>query len=420
MKNFTKLFCAAALFMMGAVSANAGERVDANFDNVTFNQDVMSWDADNMTFSWSAQYSTQLHGIAFGDEWPLGDITGFDEVVVNCDIAEGTEGYRLMFYTSGKGTTAGGVTVVTESGEKSFALSDFNMDKEYLTQNSEICLSGYNASGKVKVNSMYLVKSDDPAAGARKILNEAIIKGSNVHELGWTPSSFSAVTNAVSAGQSIVEGSDASAMTQAAEDIEAAINNLSPQNGFEPLTKDMYNNAGACSWEPYKDSGLPYGDGNVDKNNYADLSSYEYLMIGVKGEVRPRLCMNRLEDNGQQAATKEDSKMLDINSNNEYKWSELKYQTIGDNGVYSIDLKAIVADYGYAYLHSIKKQGWGPGVIVGSMMLTNGVPNVEPISTGIKTIDTTKADNTIYDLQGRRVTKAVKGVYVIDGKKVIR
>ena len=38
--------------------------------------------------------------------------------------------------------------------------------------------------------------------------------------------------------------------------------------------------------------------------------------------------------------------------------------------------------------------------------------------TGIDTITTTEADGAIYDLTGRRVEKAVKGIYIRDGKKV--
>ena len=60
--------------------------------------------------------------------------------------------------------------------------------------------------------------------------------------------------------------------------------------------------------------------------------------------------------------------MLDINPNNDYKWSTDKYQTI-DGNKYTIDLSAIVADYTIARLHAIKKQGWGAGVFVTDMLI---------------------------------------------------
>ena len=39
--------------------------------------------------------------------------------------------------------------------------------------------------------------------------------------------------------------------------------------------------------------------------------------------------------------------------------------------------------------------------------------------TGISGIPAINADATIYDLSGRRVEKATKGVYIVNGKKVI-
>ena len=41
-------------------------------------------------------------------------------------------------------------------------------------------------------------------------------------------------------------------------------------------------------------------------------------------------------------------------------------------------------------------------------------------ATAIKQAETTKAGQAIYDLSGRRVEKAVKGVYIVGGKKVIK
>ena len=40
-------------------------------------------------------------------------------------------------------------------------------------------------------------------------------------------------------------------------------------------------------------------------------------------------------------------------------------------------------------------------------------------TTGIETIETLAQDNVIYDLTGRRVEKAVKGLYIVNGKKVL-
>ena len=42
------------------------------------------------------------------------------------------------------------------------------------------------------------------------------------------------------------------------------------------------------------------------------------------------------------------------------------------------------------------------------------------VINAIKQAETTKAGQAIYDLSGRRVQKAVKGVYIVGGKKVIK
>jgi hypothetical protein len=48
-----------------------------------------------------------------------------------------------------------------------------------------------------------------------------------------------------------------------------------------------------------------------------------------------------------------------------------------------------------------------------------------PIATGVQEVTTSERmpmneDNTIYDLQGRKVTQVVSpGVYIVNGKKVV-
>lgn len=374
MKKFTKLLMTLAmLFAVGVV--NAQEKVYATFDNCTSGGNL-TWDGTNMEFSWNQSYSNQLHGI----ETPKGNITSYEKVVVDCTIEEG-DGYRIMFYASNKGTTAGGITIITESGPQEFSLSDFAMDADYLTQCSEFCLSGYNGSGKVKVNEVYFVKANDPLAGAKSLLLDAITIGKNVNPFAKTASSYQAVTDAVNAGES--EYASASATAESLEAAKNAINDaiaaLELESEYSFLTADMFLKYASVetpgegekaypAFELNKASDLPYGDGNVGELNWADLSSYDKLIVIISGETKPRFCLNRLVAGGQQAATQEESQMLDINPNNDYAWSTDKYQTI-DGNMYIIDLKAIVADYGYARLHCIKKQGWGTGVNITDLLL---------------------------------------------------
>ena len=40
--------------------------------------------------------------------------------------------------------------------------------------------------------------------------------------------------------------------------------------------------------------------------------------------------------------------------------------------------------------------------------------------TAIKSIATETTESAVYDLTGRRVEKATKGIYIINGKKVLK
>ena len=196
MTNFTKLFCSLALMLFCAIGAYAQEEVHATFENVTSNN-VVTWDADNKTFSWNQGWSNQLHGITL----PKGDITEYESVVVDCTILNpetdepATEGsYRIMFYSSDKGTTAGGTTVIDKSGKKTFKLADFDMDASYLTKNTEFCLSGNGGSGKVKINDLYFIKGADPLANLKSQLTKAITAAKYYQSEVYTEESFETLT----------------------------------------------------------------------------------------------------------------------------------------------------------------------------------------------------------------------------------
>ena len=388
MRKFTKLFCTAFLLLAGGLSASAqvveeeGEKVFATFESPS----GITWDAENRTFEWSSQYGNQLHNIGL----PNGNLTEYSQLVVDCTILEG-DGYRFMFYATDKGTTAGGVTIVQASGKQVYNLADFNMEKTYLTNCSEICLSGWNASGKVKVNEVYLIKSVDPLAGYKKMLNDAIAKGEMQSDFAKTPDSWAVFLAKLEAAKAALDAADATveSLETATSELTQAIDNLTLVDGYSNLTDKIFlkyasvdepgeGTPAYCSYDLCKASDLPYGDGNVGELNWADLTQYTKFVVTTAGDIKPRFCLNRLVAGGQQAATPEESKMLDINPNNDFTWSTEKYLT-AENGVYTLDVAAIVADYGFARLHCIKKQGWGPGVIVTGMYLYK-----EPVITNIE------------------------------------
>ena len=53
-------------------------------------------------------------------------------------------------------------------------------------------------------------------------------------------------------------------------------------------------------------------------------------------------------------------------------------------------------------------------------MAEGSYPVLKSFPTGIESIRTNKdADGMIFNLNGQRVEKAVKGIYIIDGKKIL-
>lgn len=124
-----------------------------------------------------------------------------------------------------------------------------------------------------------------------------------------------------------------------------------------------------CAWVVGEPTGLPYGDSNVI--NYADLSNFTKLVVVVT-DGTPRFLFNRDVDEGKWSTTESESHLI------EYPacigaWAE-KYFTSapGENEgetVYTVDLKALAKDKGYAHLHAIKGANW-QNVTVLSMEVT--------------------------------------------------
>jgi hypothetical protein len=93
-------------------------------------------------------------------------------------------------------------------------------------------------------------------------------------------------------------------------------------------------------------------------NTYAELNEFDqFIVLAATG--KPRFCMNRLTADGQIGDDLEQSKMIDINPNNDKTWATEKYQTIDENK-YTLDLKKIAADWnGLARLNCIKGANYG-------------------------------------------------------------
>jgi len=165
-----------------------------------------------------------------------------------------------------------------------------------------------------------------------------------------------------------------------------------------------------CAWVVETSTDLPYGDTKVI--NYADLSLYSKLIVTVT-EGTPRFLFNRDIDEGQYNATESESHLID---NTRGGWCSKYFSSVAgeEEGVtvYTVDLKQMVADKGYAHLHSIKSGAWGQTVTVLSMeverqgkakqvgwtsIITNGNLEGDDVSSFAQAINAV-ADPGVYDV----------------------
>lgn len=121
-----------------------------------------------------------------------------------------------------------------------------------------------------------------------------------------------------------------------------------------------------CAWVVGESTGQPYGDDKVI--NYADLSNFTKLVVVVT-DGTPRFLFNRDVDEGQWSATEAESHLID---NTKGGWSAKYFSSAaGENEgetVYTVDLKALAKDKGFAHLHAIKGANFG-NVTVLSMVV---------------------------------------------------
>ena len=115
-----------------------------------------------------------------------------------------------------------------------------------------------------------------------------------------------------------------------------------------------------CAYVLGESTGQPYGDPSVI--NYADLSLYSKLIVTVT-EGTPRFLFNRDVAEGQWNANEEESHLIESPKSG---WSEKYFSQ--DGNVYTVDLKLMAKEKGFAHLHAIKGANWS-NVTVESMVL---------------------------------------------------
>lgn len=301
------------------------------------------------------------------------DLTGSLKLVF-----EGTEGMSLRVLMNRQESNNGPLvekqTTIGSNGKAEVDLSEY----EYVHLNAVKTNWGSSAG---TITSIKFMKPVDPLGVPKAALKNKIDAARMRSAVGKTTESWNALTKALADAEDEYTNSKATeqSLNDMTSKLETAINGLTLLPGYVNLTQGMFKHYASldapgdgsttvCALEMYTASDMPYGDVNVSELNWADLAAYDNLIVVCVGDVKPRFCFNRLVAGGNQASTQEASNMIDINPNTTDTWSNTRYQTI-EGKKYTIDLNTMVDDYTFARLHSIKKQGWGSGVVVTDMLL---------------------------------------------------
>lgn len=155
---------------------------------------------------------------------------------------------------------------------------------------------------------------------------------------------------------------------------------------------------------------LVIGNGSLWEWCYVDISGWDKLIFTTNGGF-PRVFMNRIVADGQCADT------FDPNTNaidGNKPWVQERYYTTSEDGtIYTVDLKKLVADYGFAWLHGVKCN-WGAELQVDAILLQKGG------STGITTTLKDAIEGKTVSLSGQTVGKNYKGIVIKNGKKFVQ
>ena len=111
---------------------------------------------------------------------------------------------------------------------------------------------------------------------------------------------------------------------------------------------------------------IPYGEPDVNPYTYADVSMYDRLEVTATGNT-PRILLNRDSVGGQ---WNEDESLSHMIESTQRGWSSKYFSHSGN--VWTVDLKQMVADKGFAHLNAIKGDNWS-AVTITKMELVKGL-----------------------------------------------
>ena len=227
-----------------------------------------------------------------------------------------------------------------------------------------ICLPWDN-SNRGTVWYLLLTESNDPLVKYKKALSDMIATAKLCNPLGKTEDSFEALQLAINSGEEALNDANASevSLSNAAYDIQSAIDELKLAAGFAAVTTDMFMTwdgddlfASATGVSPAGGSNLGtalgggsvvygFSTGNVFWNHYADLTEYETLYaLGTPG-AQARYLFNRAMNPEDESA--EGLTFIE------------KIVEVDEDGVAALDLAEVTGEDGYAHLNTFKTPSGG-------------------------------------------------------------
>ena len=195
---------------------------------------------------------------------------------------------------------------------------------------------------------------------------------------------------------------------------------LTPDDYFEwngmgaGATKKSETPSRLCNYYIGQSAEVPYGDPNVSAYAYADLSAYDRLEITATAGT-PRILLNRDAEDGYWNADESQSHQIESTQSG---WSSKYFSHSGN--VWTVDLKQMVADKGFAHLNAIKGDNWSAVTVIKielvkiNSTVTAGTGNPEPYAV-LNDNGSVVTDGEGTTLSGKTLTfyyddqKAVRG-----------
>lgn len=436
MKFFTKSMLTLAMMAFGIVAANANVLGTDLKDLPTANGGTDAWKQAMQSLTYPLEVKdVVLFGSDAGSAQTSAKVSSYDYMYLEVTDFVSARPLRIFFW-NGSALVLHFLKPVADKETANYAQSsDVTGNGTYCVKIPEGCtLQGAKtpwtqnpaSTAYYKISQIYLTESADPLASVKAVLTDAIKLGEMQNPNFKTSLSWSKLQDAIAAGQAALNKADVTEeeLVNAKEAVNNAINGLELFQGYTKLTKDAFKKytsitepgegtAVGCAYDINVSTGMPYGDSNVSELNWADLAAYDKLVI-ITSTGTPRIMLNRIVAGGNIATTKEESKMIDINQNTwvnpQCPWAAEAYQTKDESGkIFTIDLKKIVDDWGFARLHSIKGQNGGnvtvtdmllfkapasttddPAVVVNLMSLQNAIDKANAIDLTTKTKESAK------------------------------